>query len=80
MADLDRRIEQRTDLVVLDDLARLGAQLRREVDQVVVGQLLDLERLRVRRVPEPSYERSALLSDSIILSTAVSSLRSRPSK
>ena len=45
MPDLDRRVEERPGLVVPDDLNRLLAQRRREVDQVVLGQLLDLERL-----------------------------------
>src|SRR5688500_1271925 len=49
MADLDRRIEERAGLVVLDDLAGFGAQLRREVNQRVVGELLDLQRLWLRR-------------------------------
>src|SRR5688572_17467252 len=44
MANLDRWIEERACLVSLDNLEGFGAELRREINQDVFGELLDLER------------------------------------
>ena len=44
-----RRREHRPEHVGLDDLERLGAQLRREVDQIVDGKPLTVERRRLGR-------------------------------
>ena len=49
MADLDRGVEERPDLVVLDDLERLGPELGRVVDQVILGEPLHLVGGRARR-------------------------------
>ena len=49
-ADHRRRRERRPDHVTLHDLERFGAQRRREVDEVVLGEPLLLVRRRLRRM------------------------------
>ena len=49
MADLDRGVEERPDLVVLDNLERFGPELGRVVDQVILSEPLHLVGGRARR-------------------------------
>ena len=48
-AEQNRRRVERPRLVLADDLLRLGLELRREVDQIVVGHALLIECRRLRR-------------------------------